>query len=114
MITPMWKKRPAVIIAEYCKHRTPYLTIINLWDTQGAYILSSTYYTLKCGRVEGGMDNDESGLSSRSQSKLIRARNPRKKKEEPPPSGIAAVAKSFIDIYNKCKSPKKKRKVWEK
>ena len=83
MITNV-ETRPAVIIAGYCKHRTPHLTIIHLWDKQGDYLLSSKHDPLKCGRDEGRMDNDESSLSSLSQTKSNRARNPRKKEEEPP------------------------------
>ena len=106
--------RPAVLIPEYCKQRTPYLIIVHLWDKQGDYLLSRKHDPLKCGRGEGEIDNDECNLSSPSQSKSTRARKPRKKKEEPSPNGIATVVKYFIDFFNESKSPKKKRKVWEK
>ena len=58
--------RPAVLIHGYCKNRTPFLTLIHLWDRQSDYLLSSRHDTLMIGLGKGGMsnDNDDSTISS--------------------------------------------------
>ena len=95
-----------MLITEYCKHQTPYLTIIHLWDNYGGYLLSRKHDPLKCGRGEGGIDNDEISISSPSRMKSSRARNPRKKKEDPSPIDIVAVMKSLTNVCNDNKSAK--------
>ena len=46
---------PAVFINEYCKQRTPYLTVTHLWNTRSDYLLSSKYDPLNIGLGEGGI-----------------------------------------------------------
>ena len=92
--------RSAVLIKNYWKQRTPYLTIIHLWDKQGYYLLSSRHEPLKISLGEGGMVNDDSSISSPSAVDVGKDRRSRKRKEELSPNEIAAVMKSVIDICN--------------
>ena len=77
--------RPSILINNYHTHKTPYLTMIFLWDEKVDFLLSSKYDPLDTGTGEAGIVQDEdtsfngsiSGHTSSSSS--IRRRSPKAK-----------------------------------
>ena len=61
-------KRPSILIDSYHSNRTPYLTMIFLWDEMVDHLLSSRYDPLDAGTGEAGMprsnDDDNSSLAN--------------------------------------------------
>ena len=58
--------RPDVLINRYSKNRTPFLTLIHLWNKQSSYMLSSRHDPLKIRLGEGGMSNGNDGGTNSS------------------------------------------------
>ena len=53
--------RPSILIDNYHTHKTPYLTMIFLWDEKVDFLLSSKYDPLDAGTGEAGLLQDEDG-----------------------------------------------------
>ena len=84
--------RPAILLANYCTQRTPYLTVIHIWDKMSDYLLSSRHSPLDIGRGEVGLTDTNS---------ITRTSTPSgKERIPPPPKGLDDVIKSVIDLYN--------------
>lgn len=81
--------RPSILLDCYCSQRTPYLTVIFLWDEACDFLLASRHDPLKCGRGEPGMnDSVISTVTSPSKS-------PQKGKLKT--TGLDDMMKSVID-----------------
>ena len=84
--------RPPILLANYCKQRTPYLTVIHLWDKLSDYLLSSRHDTLCIGIGEMGMEDSTSGESPN--------KGERRRKNEDPPVGLNDAFNSVINLCN--------------
>ena len=51
--------KPAVMLESYGKQKSPFLTVIYLWDKMSDYLLSSKHDPLKLGNGEPGMNNTQ-------------------------------------------------------
>ena len=56
--------RPSILINNYHNHKTPYLTMIYLWDEKVDFLLSSKYDPLDADTGEAGINQDEEGSIS--------------------------------------------------
>ena len=52
-------ERPSILIDNYHNHRSPYLTMIYLWDEKVDFLLSSRYDPLTAGTGEAGMRRED-------------------------------------------------------
>jgi len=55
--------RPAVLMEGYGKQKTPFLTVIHLWDKMSDYLLSSKHDPLQLGNGEPGMNKAQESSS---------------------------------------------------
>lgn len=95
--------RPAVLIANYCTQRTPYLTVIHLWDKMSDYLLSSRHDHLYIGKGEVGFSDGDSSSRVTTPS--------RNNKRSPPPAGLNDIINSVIDLCNEGSGKSKELKT---
>ena len=83
------KDRPPIILADYCKKITPYLTVIFLWDKISDYLLSSRHNKLVIDRGKFGMADSDITIFTLT---IIKSPNKFKRKKDEP-QGLNEVMK---------------------
>ena len=104
--------RPSILIDSYHSNRTPYLTMIFLWDEMVDFLLSSRYDPLDAGTGEAGMlrpnDDDNSSIinispisnsSTRPQSKSSKMKSKRSRKSNDS-FDLKDTMKEMIDLIS--------------
>ena len=111
--------RPSILIDKYHTHKTPYLTMIYLWDEKVDFLLSSKYDPLDAGTGEAGMHQDEDGSISghTSSSSSFRRRSPKpkikvkKSKHNETNKSINDSMMAIVNLLNTNKTEEKKAAV---
>ena len=74
--------RPDVIIEAYAKQKTPFLTVIHLWNTMSDYLLSSKHDPLQLGTGEPGMyDPTDTSVITNTDTISISTTSPKRGKK---------------------------------
>ena len=95
--------RPAVMIESYAKQKTPFLTVIHLWDQMSDYLLSSKHDPLNLGTGEPGMyDPTDTSVITNVDSISISSTSPKKgenkRRYEDVDSVMGKTMKSVVDV----------------
>ena len=105
--------RPSILINKYHTHKTPYLTMIYLWDEKVDFLLSSKYDPLDAGTGEAGINDEESISGHTSSSSSFRKRSPKPKikiKKTKQSESHKSINDSMMAIVNLLNTNKKEEK----
>ena len=95
--------RPAILVQCYSNHKSPFLTVIHLWDKFADYVLSSRHNPINISLGEPGMDNKTVAVESSARC-TIGFGSP-KRKLESDAFTMDALVKTHIDLCKKERKP---------